>query len=171
MTVWQEGKFGASGAFLSLPQLPPGARAAEDWERRHVRRSRAASSLRSLPRSARPYPAALPFPSPAPRRLRFSPGARPERCTCSLYSAPETSPAASAPRPPPSSGRAPGKDLLHWLRGTSRSLKRHRLLAELRGRANTQEAGLMRAGPKAGCVTGGERLASLRDAPRVAAEF
>ena len=125
-----------------------------------MRRSRAASSLRRLPRPPGPtrvQPAALPSPAPAPRRLRVSPGARPERYTCSLYSAPETSPAASAPRPPPSSGRPPGKrrdrvskDLLHWLRGTSRSLKRHCLLAERRGACQHAGGGVNEGGAEGG---------------------
>lgn len=78
--------------------------------------------------------------SPPPRRPRFSPGARPERCICSLYSVPGTSPAASAPRPPPSSGRSSwqgrdqnSKDLLHWLGGKARSHQCHHLLAERKG--------------------------------------
>lgn len=122
-----------SGSSRSLHSLrEPGPE--EDWESRHVRRSRAASSLRRLlpgpalpslsrPRSRPPLP--LRAASASHLALALSAVLVP------LLSPRDFSSVSSAAAA--ISGRAPGlrrhrvsKDLLHWLRGTSRSLKRHR---------------------------------------------
>lgn len=119
-------------------------------------------------------------PTPVHLHLRFSPGARPERCICSLYSAPGTSPAASTLRPPPSSGRAPGRGGT-WTARISRiggkgtptptSVTGYWLNEGGRGRrVCAQEAGLRKgAGPTEGCGTGRERfspLGALEDLPQ-----
>lgn len=77
----------------------PTARPAHTWG--------AASTLEPRP-ILLSSPGRLRVNSPLFHRCPASPVARPERCTYSPASDPETSPATSAPRPPPSSGSAPG---------------------------------------------------------------